>query len=108
MLSRLTLEEKKWHRCCTVPPAVPRLGIPAYNWWNEVLHGVARTPYKVNLIHFVAIGMAATWDTSSLKLMAQYSAEEGRAIHNRSIKLGKEGDQYVGLNLLDTQYQYLS
>ena len=95
VLSRLTLEEKV-AQMLHGTPAVPRLGIPAYNWWNEVLHGVARTPYKVTS-YPQAIGMAATWDTSSLKLMAQYSAEEGRAIHNRSIKLGKEGDQYVGL-----------
>ncbi len=95
LVSRLTLEEKV-AQMLHGTPAVPRLGIPAYNWWNEVLHGVARTPYKVTS-YPQAIGMAATWDTSSLKLMAQYSGEEGRAIHNRSIKLGKEGDQYVGL-----------
>ncbi|MFN8253548.1 MAG: glycoside hydrolase family 3 C-terminal domain-containing protein [Ferruginibacter sp.] len=95
VVSRLTLEEKV-AQMLHGTPAVPRLGIPAYNWWNEVLHGVARTPYKVTS-YPQAIGMAATWDTSSLKLMAQYSGEEGRAIHNKSIKLGKEGDQYVGL-----------
>ncbi len=95
VISRLTLEEKV-AQMLHGTPAVPRLGIPAYNWWNEVLHGVARTPYKVTS-YPQAIGMAATWDTSSLKLMAQYSAEEGRAIHNKSIALGKEGDQYVGL-----------
>ncbi len=95
VVSRLTLEEKV-AQMLHGTPAVPRLGIAAYNWWNEVLHGVARTPYKVTSFP-QAIGMAATWDTSSLKLMAQYSAEEGRAIHNKSILLGKEGDQYVGL-----------
>lgn len=95
VVSRLTLEEKV-AQMLHGTPAVPRLGIPAYNWWNEVLHGVARTPYKVTS-YPQAIGMAATWDTSSLKLMAQYAAEEGRAIHNKSIALGKEGDQYVGL-----------
>lgn len=95
VVSRLTLEEKV-AQMLHGTPAVTRLGIPAYNWWNEVLHGVARTPYKVTSFP-QAIGMAATWDTSSLKLMAQYSAEEGRAIHNKSISLGKEGDQYAGL-----------
>jgi beta-glucosidase len=95
VLSRLTLEEKV-AQMLHGTPAVPRLGIPAYNWWNEVLHGVARTPYKVTS-YPQAIGMAATWDTTSLKTMAQFSAEEGRAIHNKSIALGKEGDQYVGL-----------
>jgi len=46
VVSRLTLEEKV-AQMLHGTPAVPRLGIPAYNWWNEVLHGVARTPYKV-------------------------------------------------------------
>jgi beta-glucosidase len=95
VLGRLTLEEKV-AQMLNATPAVPGLGIPAYDWWNEVLHGVARTPYKVTS-YPQAIGMAATWDTSSLKLMAQYSAEEGRAIHNKAIDKNKTGDRYVGL-----------
>jgi beta-glucosidase len=95
VVSRLTLEEKV-DQMLNATPAVTRLGIPAYDWWNEVLHGVARTPYKVTS-YPQAIGMAATWDTTTLKLMAQYSAEEGRAIHNKAIALGKTGDRYVGL-----------
>jgi beta-glucosidase len=95
VVSRLTLEEKV-NQMLNATPAIPRLGIPAYDWWNEVLHGVARTPYKVTS-YPQAIAMAATWDTNSLKLMAQYSAEEGRAIHNKSIELNKTGDRYVGL-----------
>lgn len=95
VVSRLTLEEKI-AQMLNATPAVPRLGIEAYDWWNEVLHGVARTPYKVTS-YPQAIGMAATWDTNSLYRMADYSAMEGRAIHNRSIELGKTGDRYVGL-----------
>lgn len=95
VVSRLTLEEKV-NQMLNATPAIPRLGIPAYDWWNEVLHGVARTPYKVTS-YPQAIAMAATWDTTSLKLMAQYSAAEGRAIHNKSIELNKTGDRYVGL-----------
>lgn len=95
VVSRLTLEEKV-NQMLNAAPAIPRLGIIAYDWWNETLHGVARTPYKVTS-YPQAIGMAATWDTSSLKLMAQYSATEGRAIHNKSIELNKTGDRYVGL-----------
>ncbi|MBE2230278.1 MAG: glycoside hydrolase family 3 C-terminal domain-containing protein [Chitinophagaceae bacterium] len=95
VISRLTLEEKV-AQMLNATPAVPRLGILAYDWWNEVLHGVARTPYKVTS-YPQAIGMAATWDTSSLFRMADYSALEGRAIHNKSIALGKTGDRYVGL-----------
>jgi beta-glucosidase len=95
VVSRLTLEEKVL-QMLNATPAVPRLGIPAYDWWNEVLHGVARTPYKVTS-YPQAIGMAATWDTASLKMMANFSAEEGRAIHNKAIELNKTGDRYVGL-----------
>ncbi len=95
VVSRLTLEEKV-AQMLNATPALPRLGIPAYDWWNEVLHGVARTPYKVTS-YPQAIAMAATWDTNSLYRMADYSALEGRAIHNKSIELGKTGDRYVGL-----------
>ncbi|HEX7845142.1 MAG TPA: glycosyl hydrolase, partial [Chitinophagaceae bacterium] len=65
VVSRLTLEEKV-KQMLNAAPAIPRLGIPAYDWWNEVLHGVARTPFKVTS-YPQAIGMAATWDTNSLK-----------------------------------------
>ncbi len=95
VVSRLTLEEKV-AQMLNATPAIPRLGIPAYDWWNEVLHGVARTPYKVTS-YPQAIGMAATWDSNSLKKMADFSALEGRAIHNKSIALNKTGDRYVGL-----------
>lgn len=95
VVSRLTLEEKVG-QMLNATPAIPRLGIPAYDWWNEVLHGVARTPYKVTS-YPQAIAMAATWDSNSLKKMADYSALEGRAIHTKSIELNKTGDRYVGL-----------
>jgi beta-glucosidase len=95
VVNRLTLEEKVL-QMLNAAPAIPRLGIPAYDWWNEVLHGVARTPYKVTS-YPQAIAMAATWDTGSLKMMANFSAEEGRAIHNKSIELGKTNERYVGL-----------
>jgi beta-glucosidase len=95
VVSRLTLEEKV-KQMLNATPAVPRLGIPAYEWWNEVLHGVARTPFKVTS-YPQAIGMAATWDSNSLYRMADYSALEGRAIHNKAIELGRTGDRYLGL-----------
>ncbi len=95
VVSRLTLEEKV-SQMLNATPAISRLGIPAYDWWNEVLHGVARTPYKVTS-YPQAIGMAATWDSNSLYRMADFSAMEGRAIHNKAIELNKTGDRYVGL-----------
>jgi beta-glucosidase len=95
VVSRLTLEEKV-KQMLNATPAVPRLGIPAYDWWNEVLHGVARTPFKVTS-YPQAIGMAATWDTNSLYRMADYSALEGRAVHNKAIELGRTRERYLGL-----------
>ena len=95
LVSRLTLEEKV-AQMLNAAPAIPRLGIPAYDWWNEVLHGVARTSYPVT-VYPQAIAMAATFDTNSLKLMAHYSALEGRAIYSRAIADGKQGQRYVGL-----------
>jgi len=77
-------------------PAIPRLGILAYDWWNETLHGVARTPFKVTS-YPQAIGMAATWDSISLYKMADYSALEGRAIQNKAIELGRTRERYLGL-----------
>src|SRR6186713_2850047 len=95
LVSRLTLEEKV-AQMMNHAPAIPRLGIPAYDWWNEVLHGVARTPYKVT-VYPQAIAMAATFDTNSIKRMADYSALEGRAIFNKATAEGKAGQRYVGL-----------
>jgi beta-glucosidase len=95
VVSRLTLEEKV-KQMLNATPAIPRLGIPAYDWWNETLHGVARTPFKVTS-YPQAIAMAATWDTNSLYQMADYSALEGRAIHNKAIELGREKERYLGL-----------
>ena len=60
LVSRLTLEEKIGQMMNNAP-AIERLGIPAYNWWNEGLHGVARSPYRVTMFP-QAIGMAATFD----------------------------------------------
>lgn len=95
LVSRLTLEEKV-AQMLNSAPAIPRLKIPSYDWWNEVLHGVARTSYRVTVFP-QAIGMAATWDTTSLRMMADYSALEGRAVYNKALKDGKEGQRYVGL-----------
>ncbi|MDD7632202.1 MAG: glycoside hydrolase family 3 C-terminal domain-containing protein [Parabacteroides sp.] len=95
IISRLTLEEKvelMKHEA----PAVPRLGIPAYNWWNEALHGVARTKEKVTVFP-QAIGMAATFDTEALQQMGDMTSSEGRALFNEDLKRGKTGEIYRGL-----------
>ncbi len=95
LVSRLTAEEKV-KQMLNAAPAVTRLGIPAYDWWNETLHGVARTPFHVTS-YPQAIAMAATWDTSALYRMADYSAMEGRAINNKAIEQGRTRERYLGL-----------
>jgi beta-glucosidase len=90
----LTIEEKIGQMVNNAP-AITRFGIPAYNWWNETLHGVARSPYHVTSFP-QAIAMAATWDTAAFYKMADYCATEGRAIYNDSKAKGKTGI-YLGL-----------
>ena len=95
IISRLTLEEKVQlmkHNA----PAIPRLQIPAYNWWNEALHGVARTKEKVTVFP-QAIGMAAAFDAPALEKMGDIASSEGRALFNEDMKHGKTGDIYRGL-----------
>ena len=75
-------------------PAIPRLGIPAYNWWNEALHGVARAGTATSFPQ--AIGMAAMFDDELLQRLGDVAATEGRAKYNA---LSAEGDRdiYKGL-----------
>jgi len=89
LVSRLTLDEKI-AQMMNNAPAVERLGIPAYNWWNEALHGIARSPYPATSFP-QAIGMAATWNVDAIHLMADYVSDEGRAIFHDSSKKGKTG-----------------
>jgi beta-glucosidase len=95
LVGHLTLEEKV-SQMLNSAPAIERLGIPAYDWWNETLHGVARTPFKVT-VYPQAIAMAATFDKNSLFTMADYSASEGRAIYNKAVASGRTNERYLGL-----------
>lgn len=96
LVSRLTLEEKV-AQMLDVTPAIKRFGIPAYDWWSECLHGVARTKFKVTS-YPQAIGMAATFDINSMKVMGDYTAEEGRAIFNETSRTDTSSRRrYIGL-----------
>ena len=64
LVSQMTLEEKM-SQMVYQSPAIERLGIPAYNWWNEALHGVARA--GVATVFPQAIGLAATFDKELLQ-----------------------------------------
>jgi len=94
LVSRLRLEEKV-SQMLNATPAIDRLGIPAYDWWNECLHGVARTKFKTTS-YPQAIGMAATFDADAMKTMGDYTAEEGRAVNNESNR-NNSHIRYVGL-----------
>ncbi|MDR1887051.1 MAG: glycoside hydrolase family 3 C-terminal domain-containing protein, partial [Prevotellaceae bacterium] len=89
LIGRMTIEEKI-SQMMNNAPAIERLGVPAYNWWNEALHGVARSPYPTTSFP-QAIGMAATWDAESVRRMADYVSDEGRAIYHDASRKGKTG-----------------
>ncbi|SFQ51262.1 glycoside hydrolase family 3 C-terminal domain-containing protein [Parafilimonas terrae] len=93
LLQQLTLEEKI-SLLGNESKAVPRLGITAYNWWNEALHGVARAGNAT--IFPQAIGMAASFDNALLKECAATISTEARAKYNLGAKKG-EHLQYMGL-----------
>src|SRR5579871_1527782 len=81
LISRMTLDEKVLQMQHTAP-AIPRLGIPSYDWWSEALHGVARSGYAT--VFPQAIGMAATWDTALLHEEGETIATEARAKYNQA------------------------
>lgn len=93
LVGRMTLEEKV-SQLRYDAPAIPRLGVPAYNWWNEGLHGVARA--GVATMFPQAIGTAAAFDTELMKEIGDVIAEEGRAKYNAYTAEG-DRDIYKGL-----------
>ena len=76
LVSRMTLEEKVTQMIFNAP-AIPRLGISSYNWWNEALHGIARA--GVATMFPQAVGMAATFDEDLVYKVADIVSTEGRA-----------------------------
>ena len=93
LVSRMTLEEKV-SQMKDVAPAIERLGIPAYNWWNEALHGVARSGLAT--VFPQAIGFAATWNDSLIYRMATVISDEARAKHHEYVRNNSFG-RYQGL-----------
>src|SRR5450432_1538639 len=79
LISRMALEEKV-SQLTSDSQALERLGIPAYNWWNEALHGVARSGHAT--VFPQAIGIAATWDTNLMFRVATAISDEARAKNN--------------------------
>ena len=93
LVAQMTVEEKASQLRYDAPP-IERLGVPAYNWWNEALHGVARAGVATSFPQ--AIGMGATFDPALVRQAGDVAATEGRAKYNA---YSKEGDRdiYKGL-----------
>ncbi|MEA4929303.1 MAG: glycoside hydrolase family 3 C-terminal domain-containing protein [Candidatus Limiplasma sp.] len=95
LVAQMTLEEKA-AQLRYQAPAIPRLGIPAYNWWNEALHGVARAGTAT--VFPQAIGLAATFDDALLETVADTVSTEARAKYNMQAAHG-DRDIYKGLTM---------
>lgn len=93
LVAKMTLEEKA-EQLKYDAPAIPRLGVPAYNWWNEGLHGVARA--GVATVFPQAIGTAAAFDTELMEKIGDVIAVEGRAKYN-AYSAEEDRDIYKGL-----------
>jgi len=93
LVSRLTLDEKVSQMVHSAP-AISRLGIPEYNWWNECLHGVARA--GIATVFPQAIGMSASWDKKLLYEVATVISTEARAKHHEFARHNDRGI-YKGL-----------
>jgi beta-glucosidase len=93
LVSRMTLEEKA-AQMQNDAPAIPRLGVPAYEWWNEALHGVARAGAATSFPQ--AIGLAATFDTTLMHDVATVISDEARAKHHEFARR-EQRRRYQGL-----------
>src|SRR5271154_6083868 len=93
LVAQMTLEEKV-SQVLSASPAIERLGVPAYDWWNECLHGVARAGRAT--VFPEPIGLAATWDTALLFRVATAISSEARAKNNEFVRRAKR-NIYQGL-----------
>lgn len=93
LVSQMTIEERA-SQLRYDAPAIKRLGVPAYNWWGEALHGVARQGAATSFPQ--AIGMAAAFDEALLREAGDVAATEGRAKYNANVA-ENDRDIYKGL-----------
>lgn len=93
LVARLTLPEKI-NQLLHENNAISRLGVPAYNWWNEACHGVGRNGRAT--VFPQVIGLAATWNRALVQRVADTIADEARAKHHTALAAGRHG-QYQGL-----------
>lgn len=93
LVSQMTLQEKI-DQTLYAAPAIERLQVPEYNWWNECLHGVARAGYAT--VFPQSITIAASWDSNLVHRVADAISDEARAKHHEFLRRGKRGI-YQGL-----------
>ncbi len=93
LIGQMTLGEKILQMVYDAP-AIERLGVPRYNWWNEGLHGVGRA--GVATVFPQAIGLAATWNEGLIHHIATAIADEARAKHHEALRRGVRAI-YTGL-----------
>ena len=93
LVSRMTLEEKVF-QMQNAAPAIERLGIPQYDWWNEALHGVAFS--GVATVFPQAIGLGATFDPQLVNRVANVISDEARAKYHEAQRRGNR-DRFYGL-----------
>jgi beta-glucosidase len=96
LVRRMTIEEKA-HQLGHTAPAIPRLGVPQYNWWNEGLHGVARA--GIATVFPQAIGMAASWDQALMKQVGDAVSTEFRAKYVERVHPDGGTEFYRGLTV---------
>ena len=101
LVSRMSLDEKV-AQMNDVAPTIPRLGVPEYNWWNEALHGVARSGLAT--VFPQAIGLAATWNDSLMLRVATVISDEARAKYHDYIA-PRQPSALSGPHVLVAQHQ---
>lgn len=93
LVSRMSIDEKI-SQLMDSSPAIERLGVPEYNWWNESLHGVARAGYAT--VFPQSISIASSWDRQLIFDVANVISDEARAKHHEYLRRGQHG-MYQGL-----------
>jgi beta-glucosidase len=94
LMAKLTVEEKI-DLLCAKGAAIPRLGIPAYDWWNECLHGVARAGKAT--VFPKPIGMGSMWDAALMRRIGDVVSDEARAKYHKALREKGYSDRYEGL-----------
>lgn len=95
LISRMSLNEKA-AQIVNGAPAIPRLNLPAYNYWSESLHGVGRNGHAT--VFPQVIGLGATWDPPLIYQIGRAIADEARAKYYQALKEGEAGKGNRGLN----------